>query len=318
MNFEKIEIAYELILENIQLIENQLKTNIYDALIEQNALYLKGDPTDKTLLANNKKLQELKLSPEEWRRAYQFIFIKAAQTEPLQANHQFTPDTVGFVILFLLEALTSTQKLDVLEIGSGTGNLAQTLINNSNKELNYMGIEVDDLLIDLSASIADVVDANVSFVHEDAVRPQLIKESDIIISDLPIGYYPNDVIVSRYQVAASGEHTYAHHLLMEQSLKYLKKDGSAIFLAPNNLLTSPQSRDLKAWLKDYADIVAMVTLPDELFGNPTSAKSIFVLRKQSEQTPETFVYPLTDLQNRDVLIDFMENFKKWASDYILS
>lgn len=34
MNFEKIETAYELILENIQLIENELKTHIYDALIE--------------------------------------------------------------------------------------------------------------------------------------------------------------------------------------------------------------------------------------------------------------------------------------------
>ncbi|MCI5871247.1 MAG: class I SAM-dependent methyltransferase, partial [Streptococcus sp.] len=36
MNFEKIEQAYSLILENIQLIENQIKTNLYDALIEQN------------------------------------------------------------------------------------------------------------------------------------------------------------------------------------------------------------------------------------------------------------------------------------------
>ena len=40
MNFEKIEQAYDLILENIQLIENELKTHLYDALIEQNSFYL--------------------------------------------------------------------------------------------------------------------------------------------------------------------------------------------------------------------------------------------------------------------------------------
>ena len=43
MNFEKIEQAYTLILENVQNIQNALATNFYDALIEQNGIYLDGD-----------------------------------------------------------------------------------------------------------------------------------------------------------------------------------------------------------------------------------------------------------------------------------
>jgi len=43
-------------------------------------------------------------------------------------------------------------------------------------------------------------------------------------------------------------------------------------------------------------------------------KSIFVLKKQTENAPETFVYPLSDLQNPEVLKDFTENFQKWKSD----
>ena len=77
----------------------------------------------------------------------------------VQANHQFTPDAIGFIILYLLEGLTQEKQLDILEIGSGTGNLAETLLNNSQKTLNYMGMKVDDLLIDLSASIAEVVNS---------------------------------------------------------------------------------------------------------------------------------------------------------------
>lgn len=38
MNFEKIEQAYTLILENVQNIQNALATNFYDALIEQNEI----------------------------------------------------------------------------------------------------------------------------------------------------------------------------------------------------------------------------------------------------------------------------------------
>lgn len=314
MNFEKIESAYQLILENTQLIENDIKTNIYDALIEQNAFYLGAENAPTKVAENNQALKDLQLSKEEWRRAYQFVFIKASQTEKLQANHQFTPDAIGFLILYLLENLTSQEHLDVIEIGSGTGNLAQTLLNNSNRDLDYLGLELDDLLIDLSASIAEVMGANVSFVQEDAVRPQILKESDVIISDLPVGYYPNDAIAKRYQVAATDEHTYAHHLLMEQSLKYLKKDGLAILLAPTNLLTSGQSNLLKKWLAGYADILAVITLPETLFGNPANAKSLFVLQKQAKTKPETFVYHLSDIQNPEILQDFMENLKIWKDD----
>ena len=314
MNFEKIETAYELILENIQLIENELKTHIYDALIEQNSFYLGAEGASEEVAANNEKLRQLALTKEEWRRAFQFIFIKAGQTEQLQANHQFTPDAIGFILLFLIENLTDSDKIDLLEIGSGTGNLAQTLLNNSAKELNYLGIEVDDLLIDLSASIAEVMDSDAQFIQEDAVRPQILKESDVIISDLPVGFYPNDDIAKRYKVTSSDEHTYAHHLLMEQSLKYLKKDGIAVFLAPVSLLTSKQSSLLKQWLKDYADIIAVITLPESIFGNAANAKSIFVLKKQAAHTPETFVYPLSDLQSREALTDFIRKFQKWKVD----
>lgn len=314
MNFEKIEQAYSLILENIQLIENQIKTNLYDALIEQNSFYLGSECSDEKVKENNAILHQLALDKEEWRRTFQFIFIKAAQTEKLQANHQFTPDAIGFILLFLLEELTTKDSLDILEIGSGTGNLGQTLLNNSRKDLDYLGIEVDDLLIDLSASIAEVMSSSAQFLQEDAVRPQILKESDVIIGDLPVGYYPNDDVAKRYQVASADEHTYAHHLLMEQSLKYLKKGGYALLLAPVDLLTSPQSDYLKSWLKDYASVVAVITLPENTFGHVKNMKSIFILQKKAEHVPETFVYPLSDLQDRDVLLAFMENFKKWRAD----
>ena len=314
MNFETIEKAYALLLENVQLIQNQLKTTFYDALIEQNALYVTKEAQDSRIVDNNQALEKLNLSAEEWRRAFQFLLIKASQTELLQVNHQLTPDSIGFILLYLLEELTADKSLDVLEIGSGTGNLAYTLLNNSQKELHYMGIEVDDLLIDLSASMADVMQLDAQFIQEDAVRPQLMKPSDVIISDLPIGYYPNDAIAKRYQVASTSEHTYAHHLLMEQSLKYLKNDGLAIFLAPNNLLTSPQSDLLKDWLHQAASVLAVIALPENLFGHEKNAKSIFVLKKQTDTPQETCVYQLGDLQQQESMLAFIENFQKWKTD----
>ena len=316
MNFEKIEEAFGLLLENIQTIQNQLGTNFYDALIEQNAAYL-GEAEDELIGKNNQRLRELNLTAEEWRRTFQFLFIKANQTEPMQHNHQFTPDSIGFLLTFLLDELVAGQTASVLEIGSGTGNLAQTILHHSQKQLDYLGVEVDDLLIDLSASMAEVMDSAISFVQGDAVRPQILKESQIIISDLPVGYYPNDAIAQRYQVASDKGHTYAHHLLMEQSLKYLAKDGYAIFLAPNNLLTSEQSPLLKAWLQDQARVVATIALPTNLFGNPNQAKSIFILQKKGHLSGPTFVYALQDLQNSEDLQAFVTAFKKWEAEHAI-
>ena len=314
MNFEKIEKAYGYLLENTQTIQNDLQTNFYDALVEQNAIYLDGQ-TELTLVKeNNQRLKDLNLNKEEWRRSFQYLLMKAAQTEPLQANHQFTPDGIGFLLVFLVDQLASSDQVDVLEMGSGTGNLAQTLMNNCQRSLDYLGLEIDDLLIDLAASMAEVMKADVNFAQGDAIRPQVLKESDVIISDLPVGYYPDDAIASRYQVASPQGHTYAHHLLIEQSLKYLKPGGVAIFLAPNDLLTSEQSPLLKKWMQDHAQVLAMVNLPENLFRSANLAKTIFVFRKQEEAVVQPFVYPLTDLQNQEDVMKFRESFQNWNKE----
>ena len=314
MNFEKIEKAYGYLLENTQTIQTDLQTNFYDALVEQNAIYLDGQ-TELTLVKeNNQRLKDLNLNKEEWRRSFQYLLMKAAQTEPLQANHQFTPDGIGFLLVFLVDQLASSDKVEVLEMGSGTGNLAQTLMNNCQRSLDYLGLEIDDLLIDLAASMAEVMKVDVNFAQGDAVRPQVLKESDVIISDLPIGYYPDDAIASRYQVASPQGHTYAHHLLIEQSLKYLKPGGVAIFLAPNDLLTSEQSPLLKKWMQDHAQVLAMVTLPENLFRSANLAKTICVFRKQEEAVVQPFVYPLTDLQDQEDLMKFRESFQNWNKE----
>ena len=312
MDFEKIEQAYTYLLENIQIIQNDLATNFYDALIEQNSIYLDGQTNLQVIEDNNKSLKRLALRKEEWLRTYQFLLMKAAQTEPLQANHQFTPDTVALLLIFIIEELWPAQELNLLELGSGMGILGASFLTSLDKKVDYLGVEIDDLLIDLAASITEVIGLPAVYAQGDAVRPQILKESDIIVSDLPIGYYPDDQVASRYEVAASDEHTYAHHLLMEQSLKYLKNGGFAIFLAPSNLLSSPQSDLLKSWLTKNAQLVAMITLPENLFSQGSNSKAIFVLQKKGSTAVEPFVYPLSNLRDSQELADFKEKFQIWS------
>lgn len=305
---EKIETAFGLLLANVQQLETHLATHFYDALIEQNVSYL-GKAVSDDLQHRNEQLRALNLTKLEWQKVYQFALVKGAKEMHLQANHQLTPDAIGYIIKFMIETLTTETSLSILELGSGTGNLAETLLTGMpDKDLTYTGFEVDDLMIDLSASIADVMQTSAQFLQIDAVRPQVIEPVDLLLSDLPVGYYPDDEIAKRSVVGSQLEHTYAHHLLMAQGFKYLKAEGYAIFVAPSDLLSSPQANLLKKWLQDYARVAAVITLPEDIV-TENNSKAIFVLQK-SAQGKAPFVFPLTSLTNPEIVQSFMTQFSQ--------
>lgn len=305
---EKIETAFGLLLANVQQLETHLTTHFYDALIEQNVSYL-GKAVSDDLQHRNEQLRALNLTKLEWQKVYQFALVKGAKEMHLQANHQLTPDAIGYIIKFMIETLTTETSLSILELGSGTGNLAETLLTGMpDKDLTYTGFEVDDLMIDLSASIADVMQTSAQFLQIDAVRPQVIEPVDLLLSDLPVGYYPDDEIAKRSVVGSQLEHTYAHHLLMAQGFKYLKAEGYAIFVAPSDLLSSPQANLLKKWLQDYARVAAVITLPEDIV-TENNSKAIFVLQK-SAQGKAPFVFPLTSLTNPEIVQSFMTQFRQ--------
>lgn len=305
---EKIETAFGLLLANVQQLETHLATHFYYALIEQNVSYL-GKAVSDDLQHRNEQLRALNLTKLEWQKVYQFALVKGAKEMHLQANHQLTPDAIGYIIKFMIETLTTETSLSILELGSGTGNLAETLLTGMpDKDLTYTGFEVDDLMIDLSASIADVMQTSAQFLQIDAVRPQVIEPVDLLLSDLPVGYYPDDEIAKRSVVGSQLEHTYAHHLLMAQGFKYLKAEGYAIFVAPSDLLSSPQANLLKKWLQDYARVAAVITLPEDIV-TENNSKAIFVLQK-SAQGKAPFVFPLTSLTNPEIVQSFMTQFRQ--------
>lgn len=307
MDIEKIEKAFGLVLENIMGIQAELTTDFYDAFVEQNAAYLGALEFADITKVNNDKIRSMNLTKSEWQKLFQFVLLQGSRVAPMQANHSLTPDSIGFIFNFIIEELHKDRKVRVLEFGSGTGNLAETLLVYLQKELDYVGFEIDDLLLDLAASMSEVIGTDATFVQVDAVKPQTLEAVDLVVSDLPVGYYPDDETARHFQVHDKSEHTYVHHLMMEQSFKYLKETGFALFLAPDNLLTSAQSELLKSWIKENAHVAAVITLPSSLFKG--AGKSIYLLSKKQLHTP-TFVYPLTDLADPSVLQEFMSEFVK--------
>ena len=308
MDMEKVAQGFELVVANIMLLSEKLGTDFYDAFVEQNAAFL--DDTDQGIVelsVNNDKLRQLNLSNKEWQKIFQFVLLKGSQVAPLQPNHAMTPDAIGLIFNFIIEHLNKNSELRLIEFGSGMGNLAETLLVNLNKKVDYVGFEVDDLLLDLSASMAEVMGSQAEFMQIDAVQKRLMEPADVVVSDLPIGFYPDDEVAKNFEVATTDGHTFAHHLLIEQSFNYLKEGSFAIFLAPEDLLTSPQGPLLKEWISKHGSVMAIITLPKSLFN--ADAKAIYVLKK-GPAAHATFAHPLSSLTDRESLEVFMEEFTK--------
>lgn len=320
MEIEKIEIAVDKIIYNTQFLQNELSTDFFDALIEQNIRYQRflenGSSTKRlTKIAKNfEKLKALDLSSEELRKVFQFVMIKGYQTTSIQANHALTPDSIGFIFAYLINQLTKQGSINILDFGSGTANLSQTIEFGlpKSKIERITGIENDDLLIALAASIADLTASRLRLSHEDAVQYHG-QPADIVIGDLPVGYYPLDEVAKQYQVSAEDGHTYAHHLLIENALKNLKVGGLAIFLAPLTLFDSEQSDLLVKWLKKSCYLQLVINLPEEAFKGEQVQKAIYLFEKPSDDNKqkELFIYQLKSMKDPEAIKEFMKTLKNW-------
>ncbi|MTD42335.1 N-6 DNA methylase [Erwinia sp. CPCC 100877] len=327
---EKIEKAFELMEQAIQLLKRSLDTSFLDAYIEngENILdsyqvrVLDGVPDEQTvqqLSALYQQLQTIELAPEEIRRLSQLVLLKGSKTEALQANHQLTPDSIGFLFVYLIEQLfNSKQALKILDIASGMGNLLLTVLLNLNLadyEAQGIGVDIDDTLLAVSATNNEWTNAAIQLFHQDGLQDLLIEPVDIAISDLPIGYYPNDEKAKAFDSAAESGHSYAHHLLMEQAMKFVKPDGYGLFLIPSNILETEQSEFFKNWLQKNVYLQGMIQLPDELFKSEQSRKSIlFVQNKgKTSKQAEVLVAKLGSLKDPAKTTQFFQQFEAWKS-----
>src|SRR5690625_7439311 len=114
----------------------------------------------------------------------------------------------------------------------------------------------------------------IEFFHQYILRPLLLDPVDLVVSDLPVGYYPDDVRANDFELKASEGHSYAHHLFIEQSLTYTKSAGYLILLIPESLFDSNQSDNLHQLLQEKTHIIGVLGLPETILSCKTDIKSV--------------------------------------------
>ncbi|BCC55290.1 class I SAM-dependent methyltransferase [Bacillus cereus] len=257
---------------------------------------------------------------EEIRKAFQLAILKGMK-EGVQANHEMTPDAVGMFMSYLFHKFMKGQnEITVLDPAIGTGNLMTTVFNSAQENITMsgFGVEVDEVLIKLALVNANLQKQAIEFFHQDGLAPLYIDPVDAVISDLPIGYYPNEIGASEYKLKADEGMSYAHHLFIEQSVKHTKEGGYLFFLVPNFIFESDQAPKLHAFIKETCFIQGLLQLPVSMFKNEKNAKSIFVLQKKGPSVTmpkQALLVELPKFSNMKAMEDIMDQLNTWFATH---
>lgn len=287
-----VEILFQTLDETSKLLQKELDCGYLEALAEtgenifQNQILQEDELSEVTLKRLKKTYQEinrLSYTSEDIRKAFQLACLKGMR-EHVQPNHQMTPDSIGLLIAYLIgKFMKGTHTFSILDPAVGTGNLLTTVLNQLNlPTVKSYGIEIDELLIRLAYVNANLQQHPLQLFNQDSLRPLYIDPMDCIVCDLPVGYYPDDVLANDYFLKADEGHSFAHHLFIEQSTNYTKDGGYLFFLIPNGLFSSPEAEKLHTFIKNNLYIQAIIQLPESMFKSKAAAKSILILQKQKE------------------------------------
>ncbi|KAA0957954.1 class I SAM-dependent methyltransferase [Planococcus sp. ANT_H30] len=259
---------------------------------------------------------EADASKEEVRKALQLAVLKGMK-EHIQPHHQMTPDALGLLVGYLVELFVKKDQAVILDPAVGTGNLLLTVMNYLDGRLTGAGVELDDLLVRLASNAGNLVEQPITFYLQDALQPLLIDPVDVVVSDLPVGYYPDDETAATYELKADEGMTYAHHLFIEQSLKHTADGGYLFFIVPKALFESEHASQLHSFLKKHAHIQSVMELPDSLFKNSAHAKGILVLQKKKEgiKAPkEVLLARVPNMSKPESMSQFFSQVTSWFKE----
>jgi site-specific DNA-methyltransferase (adenine-specific) len=326
MSITKLENTFTLFDTSAQILQEELDCTYLEALAETAENMFHGnviqdevsEVTKRRLEKEYSKLSLQSLQKEEIRKGFQLAILKGMK-DGVQANHQMTPDAIAMFMGYLVGKFTANlQKMTLLDPAIGTGNLLTAVLNHQpDKQLEAFGIDVDDLLVKLAYNNANLQEQALSLFNQDSLSNLFMEPVDVVVSDLPVGYYPNDENAANYKLKASVGHSYAHYLFIEQSLRYTKPGGFLFFLVPNFMFEEEEAKRVNAFIKEEGYIQGMLQLPETMFQNKNHAKSILVLQKKGigvEPPKEALLVNLPSFSNMQAMEKMMGQINHWFAE----
>lgn len=287
---------------------------VYEELITRIDEIVKNDEKPRLEALAESLLQvNAEGSMSDLRKAFQFAYLYQVKEEPVQSNHQLTPDAIGYLVAHIIDLFTAGKETELMDIGSGTGHLAMT-VKEMVSNVNLSGVEVDPALAEINANLCEFLKVPMYIHPQNVIEPSRIPSAEIAVGDLPVGYYPLPAV--DYKTAFSEGQSYAHLLMLEAGMNLVKDDGLGVFIVPSNMLEE-NNETIKKYISEDATLLMFLNLPATIFKTEKQRKSIIVLKKGFSPlvNNEVLIGDVPDFKNAQKMQEFLRQLNDWYEQY---
>ncbi|QQK81134.1 class I SAM-dependent methyltransferase [Salicibibacter cibi] len=324
----KIEQLFHALDEMAITISEEHTYTYLDALAEAGDILYQGvvdQPFSESVQEKIKRLltgaPKGELDREVVRKAFQLAILKGMK-ENVQPHHAMTPDGVAFFVSYLLKKLIGEeQNIRLFDPAMGTANLLTAILNETDQAEGAIGAEVDDALVRIAFAMANLQRHSLQILQMDSVSQRGLPEVDVIVSDLPVGYYTHDEVVSDFQTHPEEGRMPAEYAIFENSWSALKQSGFAVYLIPNTMFTREGAEALHHFVKKEAVTLGLLQLPESMFKNDQYAKSIWLLQKNGpgvQAPPQALFAELPSFTRAEALNDMIKRINEWFEQFFHS
>lgn len=250
---------------------------------------------------------------ETIRKVYQFLLLKALK-ELNNPSYDITPEVITMYISHLIECIYGDKKVSITDLASGSGSLLINIAALVKGEKEITSVDVDSNYVRLQQNIFNLLETNVGIINQDALKPLNIKKQDIVISDVPFGYYADEDNSLNYKLCSTDGYSLNALLFIEQAANYLDENGVGILVIPKKVLELEDN--FKKYLEEDINLNAVITLPDEMFKNVSQQKAIILITKkgQTRLPNQVFLAQIPSFQNKASYAKFIEEFNEWLEN----
>lgn len=250
---------------------------------------------------------------ETIRKVYQFLLLKALK-ELNNPSYDITPEVITMYISHLIECIYRDKKVSITDLASGSGSLLINIAALVKGEKEITSVDVDSNYVRLQQNIFNLLETNVEIINQDALKPLNIKKQDIVISDVPFGYYADEDNSLNYKLCSTDGYSLNALLFIEQAANYLDENGVGILVIPKKVLELEDN--FKKYLEEDINLNAVITLPDEMFKNVSQQKAIVLITKkgQTRLPNQVFLAQIPSFQNKASYAKFIEEFNEWLEN----
>ena len=250
---------------------------------------------------------------ETIRKVYQFLLLKALK-ELNNPSYDITPEVITMYISHLIECIYGDKKVSITDLASGSGSLLINIAALVKGEKEITSVEVDSNYVRLQQNIFNLLETNVEIINQDALKPLNIKKQDVVISDVPFGYYADEDNSLNYKLCSTDGYSLNALLFIEQAANYLDENGVGILVIPKKVLELEDN--FKKYLEEDINLNAVITLPDEMFKNASQQKAIILITKkgQTRLPNQVFLAQIPSFQNKASYAKFIEEFNEWLEN----